>query len=774
MISLVIEQAGRVRRQDLPLLPATVGRAGTADVHLESDLASRLHARFYESEGHIWLEDLGSRNGTTLNGRPVDRVPLRCGDAVGVGDCRLTVAALALDDELVELKGYQWVRLEGGSVDGVLWRARQTSMAREVTVKILRGRFRGVPQVEDLFVRRARDQARLAKPWLQTVLDVVDGDGCPCVVLEAIDGELLSHRLERGEELSAAEAEGLVERLLEATCELHGAGLLHGLLHPGRILLTGGGGIQVATLGFPLPSLDAWPDGPAPSLAYLPPEAAGASPGTGVPGDLYQVGAVAWRLLTGSPLRAGHDRDEILDEVAAAADEPPDCGIPGRGPWFARMIDGRPGHRYATADEALDAFRRGMRRLPAPAPSAAGGEPRVEEPSESARKKRLSPRFIMLNRVITVVLMIVLNGAVFLWWSGRPPKSREEPRRPGAVRIETPPPVRGDPEPPAPGDPLQGPGPVDEAAAARAEAFAELEGSLEGWLDRRRFEEALAALQEFATGHLGTREAGMALARAAGVEQELSDYAKAQLASVEAAIRNGDWEGAEALRRDLGGRSDRVDRDRLAAVDADLARRRAEAAPAGPGGGDPPGPEPQPGPPGTGDRAAFNERAIALLARPLDGEARRLLMEEGGRDAFEPWVWRGLQALDSATRAWVDSMQALVDKRLEIDLADGSKVAGSLLGTTAGGLLLAVEGVEEEFAMDRFDPRAIVGLVRVGPPPRFDLYLLRALLHESAGLEDGAWFDWHAAKLAAGEDGEARRCAELGIERLERRHRKPR
>jgi hypothetical protein len=53
-----------------------LGRDESCEVHLDDPMISRRHAEVVHAEGHWWLQDLGSRNGTMLNGKRVNRVPL--------------------------------------------------------------------------------------------------------------------------------------------------------------------------------------------------------------------------------------------------------------------------------------------------------------------------------------------------------------------------------------------------------------------------------------------------------------------------------------------------------------------------------------------------------------------------------------------------------------------------------------------------------------------------------------------------------------------------
>ena len=63
----------------------TIGREASRDIPIDDHLASRLHARL-SCKGDSWLlEDCGSRNGTLVNGQPIQQTPLQPGDLIRIG-----------------------------------------------------------------------------------------------------------------------------------------------------------------------------------------------------------------------------------------------------------------------------------------------------------------------------------------------------------------------------------------------------------------------------------------------------------------------------------------------------------------------------------------------------------------------------------------------------------------------------------------------------------------------------------------------------------------
>lgn len=87
--SLFLRQGKRV--QEFSVARVLIGRADEADFRLDDPNVSRRHAVLFWDRGRLYLRDLGSTNGTYLNGRKVSSVLVRPGDVIAMGATQLTV-----------------------------------------------------------------------------------------------------------------------------------------------------------------------------------------------------------------------------------------------------------------------------------------------------------------------------------------------------------------------------------------------------------------------------------------------------------------------------------------------------------------------------------------------------------------------------------------------------------------------------------------------------------------------------------------------------------
>jgi pSer/pThr/pTyr-binding forkhead associated (FHA) protein len=154
-------------RDPFPLRPGQsyiAGRSTEADLVINEDTVSRKHARFFERRGAVWVRDLGSRNGTFVNGVRVPRARLRDGDRLLMGAELFRVAWVSADsvkeqvDEAAESMG----RSMSGNIkdiplaDVLQWLAT----SRKTGTLYINGARRGALSLEGGMVRHARIEGR--------------------------------------------------------------------------------------------------------------------------------------------------------------------------------------------------------------------------------------------------------------------------------------------------------------------------------------------------------------------------------------------------------------------------------------------------------------------------------------------------------------------------------------------------------------------------------------------------------------------------------------
>ncbi len=88
-----VAATGELERTLLETLPLTIGRNGDCDLQIESPKVSREHAVITEGERGLHIRDLGSTNGTSVNGQRIEEADLADGDIVVIADIQFTFYA---------------------------------------------------------------------------------------------------------------------------------------------------------------------------------------------------------------------------------------------------------------------------------------------------------------------------------------------------------------------------------------------------------------------------------------------------------------------------------------------------------------------------------------------------------------------------------------------------------------------------------------------------------------------------------------------------------
>ncbi len=208
---------------------------------------------------------------------------------------------------------------------GVVWRARQRRLNREVALKfVLPGALPG-EVVARRFRQEAEVAARLSHPHIVTIYEVGEADGRYFLCMELAEGGSLAQRLQQGPSAPRAAAE-LAVKLARTVQHAHDRGVLHRDLKPGNVLFDRAGEPRVTDFGL-AQLVNARSDltfagAPLGTPSYMSPEQAGGkNENLTTASDVYGLGAILYEMLAGRPPFIGEAPVDVLRRVID--EEPP-------------------------------------------------------------------------------------------------------------------------------------------------------------------------------------------------------------------------------------------------------------------------------------------------------------------------------------------------------------------------------------------------------------------------------------------------------------------
>jgi Tol biopolymer transport system component len=143
---------------------------------------------------------------------------------------------------------YQILHLLGAGGMGEVYRAHDTTLGRDVAIKVVSDAFLFGPETVARFEREARVLATLNHPNIAAIYGIVEADGIRGLVLELVEGVTLAERLEKGP-LTIREALTAAGQVADALDAAHEKSIIHRDLKPANIKLTPNGTVKVLDFG---------------------------------------------------------------------------------------------------------------------------------------------------------------------------------------------------------------------------------------------------------------------------------------------------------------------------------------------------------------------------------------------------------------------------------------------------------------------------------------------------------------------------------------------
>ncbi|MCW2767433.1 MAG: protein kinase, partial [Nocardioides sp.] len=191
---------------------------------------------------------------------------------------------------------------------GEVWRATDTTLGRDVAVKLLKNEYADDASFRTRFETEARHAAALHHPNVASVYDFgesepTDGSGIPrpYLVMELVNGRPLSDLLRGGRPLDPEVARDLLGQAADAIGAAHAAGIVHRDVKPANLLVTPDRTVKITDFGIARAAegLGITETGQVMGTPqYLSPEQARGNTATPA-SDVYSLGVVAFECLAG-------------------------------------------------------------------------------------------------------------------------------------------------------------------------------------------------------------------------------------------------------------------------------------------------------------------------------------------------------------------------------------------------------------------------------------------------------------------------------------------
>jgi serine/threonine protein kinase/Tol biopolymer transport system component len=249
---------------------------------------------------------------------------------------------------------------------GVVYKARDTRLDRDVAIKVLPTAALTSEDDRARFFREAKAAAQLHHPHIASVFEideavptgVRDDDVRPFIAMEFIEGETLHDHVQKGP-LKLDEAVRIASQIASGLEAAHEKNIVHRDIKSANVMLTGKGVAKILDFGLAQTAQSTKLTRTGSTLgtvAYMSPEQARGEE-VDLRTDLWSLGAVLYEMIAGRPPFLGDFEQAVMYDILNTDPEPLTAvrtGVPMAMDWIvSKLLAKSPGDRYQSAAEIL-------------------------------------------------------------------------------------------------------------------------------------------------------------------------------------------------------------------------------------------------------------------------------------------------------------------------------------------------------------------------------------------------------------------------------------
>jgi len=308
---------------------------------------------------------------------------------------------------------------------GQVYRATDSTLGREVALKVLPPQMARDPERLARFQREARAVAALNHPNIVTIYSVEEAEGVHFLTMELVEGKPLDLLIPKGG-LPLGRIVEIGSALADALAAAHEKGIMHRDLKPANVMMTLDGRVKVLDFGLaketrinPIEATQSLAGQTQEGVilgtpAYMSPEQ--------IMGraldhrtDIFSLGVMLHEMATGKRPFAGHSSAELTSAILR--DSPPlvtelRADLPSDlARIIRRCLEKEPGNRIQTARDVRTEFRDLARHAPQTVSSATTPMPRPAAAADAEASTRIISSPGWRNTVLVIVGALVVAGA---------------------------------------------------------------------------------------------------------------------------------------------------------------------------------------------------------------------------------------------------------------------------------------------------------------------------------------------------------------------------